>query len=509
MPLTLDQIFNADYYRTVNNLPGLTDAQALDHFNAIGAEQGLRFTPFVNVQYYKTVANPDLSSLSNTDALNHLLSQGVDQGRTFLPFIDLNYYQTQNSLSFATQSEALLNLQNSGLAGGLPFSPHVNLPEFQAANPTLAAGTLSQAFAELSTYGLPTDEGIVHIPVGNNAGPINIPDEYYVYGDVQNLSGEAIVSYSKANNSFQVDFNVTGLPYKLDATRPEDVSTSYNKQPVSVEDGAWQLWIIPRWFTVPTQYWYDGATNILIGNEHDQRFFTTPPVGTNVDVNGDGIPDIARTVNSVQMIESQVFEGLPDGTANITFSTQYNQMLDARGTGGTFVAALPYLLDDPNTVGVYYTEGGVDTGLAMNWDQALADIRDGGAPFNIALSLEPNPKPDYLLGRDNTMIAGGYFYPNVTPPGVVFDAGTGQYREAQPSDATNYAHVPWPGRLFEQARATTVPESSSTLGLGILALMMLGAALIRKWRAKDGDRLNAGSPTLGEESEPLSSPLSS
>ena len=482
MPLTVEQLFDPNYYREVNNLPNLTDAQALNHFNTIGAAQGLRFTPFADIGYYKTVANPTLQNLNNTEALNNFLNEGVDAGRTFSPFVDLDYYQTQNSISFPTRSEALLDLRNNGLAIGRPFSPNVNLPEFQAANPVLAAGSLSEAFNELATFGVPLDEGKFRIPVGNRAGFINIPDEYYVYGDVQDLEGEAIVSYSKSANTVTFEFDVTGLPETLDATRPEDVSTSYNLQPISVEDGEWQLWIIPRWFTVPTQYWYDGATNRLIGNEHDQRFFTTPPIGDNIDVNGDGIPDIARTVNSVQMIESQIFQGNDADQTSISFTTAYDALLDYRDTGGTFVAALPYLLDDPTTVGVYYTEGGIDPLLAINWDDALADIRSGLAPFNIALSLEPNPKPDYLLGRDNTMIAGGFFYPNITPPDVVFDAGTGQYREATPADSTNFAHSPWPGRLFEQANQ--IPEPSATIGIGFLAIILLGKKILGNWLTK-------------------------
>lgn len=480
MPLTIEQIFDESYYLNLN--PEAAQAVAngefstgLEHFQAVGADSGLRFTPLLDVGYYKNVANPQLRQLSNRDALNDLLDRGIDNNLLFSPHIDLNYYQSTNGLSFATNSEALLDLRDVGLNAGRAFSPHVNLPEFQAFNPTLATKSLADAFTELATYGMPLDEGRIRIPLGQDAGYTAIPDEYDINADVADVRGEVIITYSEPNDEFELTYNFTGMPYKLDATRPEDVSTSYNKQPVSVEDGAWQFWIIPRWFNIQSDFWYDGQTNRLIGNAYDLRFF---PDGapTGGDVNGDGIADILRSMPSVQMIETQLFEANPDGSGSMTFSTGCDRMLDARGTGGTYVSALPYLLDDPTTVGVYYTEGGIDTSRAMSCDAIIGEIR-GGSPFNVALSLEPNPKPDYLLGRDNTTIGPTAFYPNRTPAGIVYEAAPNIYRLATIEDSLNHVNPPWPGRLFEEA--SSVPESGTTLSLCVLSLVMVGMRLLR------------------------------
>ena len=454
MPLSLADVFDSSYYLTVN--PEVKDLisqgqfqNELEHFEAIGIDQGLRFSPYIDIAYYKTVANPDLTSLSNGEALDHLLHQGIDEGRIFSPFIDLDYYRQVNSLSSLTNSDALLDLITEGLEAGLPFSPDVNLPEFRGSNPTLANQSLDDAFIELATYGFPLDEGRVRMGVGEGQGLISIPDEYLLGEDTQNLDGEIILTYSKSNNTVEWQFNFSGLPYKLDATRPEDVSTPYNQQPVSVEDGAWQLWLINRLGTVPTNYWYDGATGQLIGNEYD--LFDSPLLGdTPTDINNDGILDQPRSIPSTHMVESPLFEGNPDGTGNLTYTTNYDKVLDPRGTGGTYVAFLPYVLDDADTVGVYYTEGGLPVSQAMDWDDVIADVRNGVSPLSVALSLEPNPKPEYLLSRDNTMIGAGLFYPNRIPEGIVNSVATNSYRFAEPIDFTNHATPPWPWRQNQQ-----------------------------------------------------------
>jgi hypothetical protein len=478
MPLTIEQIFDESYYLNLN--PEAAQAVAngefstgLEHFQAVGADSGLRFTPLLDVGYYKNVANPQLRQLSNRDALNDLLDRGIDNNLLFSPHIDLNYYQSTNGLSFATNSEALLDLRDVGLNAGRAFSPHVNLPEFQAFNPTLATKSLADAFTELATYGTPLEEGRIRIPLGKDAGFTSVPDEYELNGSVKDVEGEIIYTYSKSQDRVTLEYNFSGLPYQLDLTRPEDVSNAYNQQPISVEDGVWQFWIVPRWFSVPTNYWYDGKTNRLIGNEYDRRFFTdAPATNENIDVNGDGIADIARSIPSIQMIESQLFEANPDGTGSFTFTTECDRMLDYRGTGGTYVGVLPYQLGDPSTVGIYYTEGGIDPSLAMSCDTIVEELRQGLTSFNFAISLEPNPKPSYLFGRDNTMLGPTAIYPNRVPPGIVHEPALNLYRPATIEDLVNHANEAWPGRIFVEANS--IPEPGLNFSLLLLAIVMLG-----------------------------------
>ncbi|MDJ0573944.1 MAG: hypothetical protein QNJ65_02100, partial [Xenococcaceae cyanobacterium MO_234.B1] len=447
--LSLSDVFDESYY--LENNPEAAAAVAngdfasgLEHFQAIGIDQGLRFSPLIDLNYYKVVANPDLTDLSNRQALDHLLEVGIEEGRIFSPFVDLEFYQEANpDLADLSNSEALLHLRDIGLDAGLQFSSFVDLEEYRSFGPELADLSLSETFTHLATFYAPEDEGRIRFPMELG---FNIPDELSVFTpEMVTGSAEATVTYSKAANEVIVELDLEGLPYRETFTRPEDVSTPYNQQLVSVEDAKWQLWLNGKWFNFESNYWYDGQTGQLIGNEYDLPG-GPPSADSPIDVNSDGVADTPIALPTVQSIGSPIFEGNPDGTAQIRLEYTYDQLLDELGTAGVFSTVLPYNLNRPDEVGVYYTEGGLPTSLAMNWDEVLSSIRNNER-VQFAISVEPDPKPDFLDARPNTMDAWAAFYPLRTPDGLVYEPITDSYRFAEPSDLAVHANEPFPARL--------------------------------------------------------------
>ena len=69
MPVNL---FDANFYRAANSdLQGLSDAQALSHFQNYGLNEGRHFSPFVDLDFYRA-SNSDLASFTNRQAYEHL-----------------------------------------------------------------------------------------------------------------------------------------------------------------------------------------------------------------------------------------------------------------------------------------------------------------------------------------------------------------------------------------------------------------------------------------------------
>ncbi len=463
--LSVNEVFNESYYLETN--PEAAEAvergdfaSGLEHFEAIGVDEGLRFTSLIDLDYYKRVANPDLVELSNREALDHLLETGIEEGRIFSQFIDLEFYKEANpDLSDLSNSEALIHLRDIGLEAGLQFSSVVDLEEYRSFSPNLADLSLSETFTHLATLFAPAEEGRIRMPlsVGRFASvdSVNIVTPETLAG-----SSEAIFTYSKEANQVTLDLNIEGLPFRPTFTRPEDVSTPFYRQPVSVEEGKWQLWIITRF--AETNFWYDGQTGDLIGNEFD--IFDVPiPADTPTDINGDGVDDISVVVPANHAIGTPLFDGNPEGTTNVTFKFDYDRLLDEIGTAGVFATGavtIPFNLNRPDEVGIYYTEGGLPISEAASWDDVIATIRNTQS-FPIFVSLVPDPKPDYLAARDSTMIAHGSIYPNVTPQGVVLDALTNTYRFAEPTDLVTNSIVAFPTRLGEIERESELVFSST------------------------------------------------
>lgn len=72
--------------------------------------------------------------------------------------------------------------------------------------------------------------------------------------------------------------------------------------------------------------------------------------------------------------------------------------------------------------------GGIPPEAAMNWDDVLADLESGAGAVAIYTSLEPDPKPHFLLSRDNAMIGWASVMPEnmIVPVEPVAPCGTYQ-----------------------------------------------------------------------------------
>lgn len=456
--LSINEIFNESYYLENNQeaaeaLANGDFASGLEHFEAVGIDEELRFSPFIDLDYYKRVANPDLNDLTNRQALEHLLEVGIEEGRLFSPFVDLNFYKEVNpELTELSNSEALLHLRDVGLDQGLQFSPFVNLEEYRTFNPELSELSLSEAFTNLGTFFAPDDEGRIRMPL--NAGRSSILIEVdIVTPELLAASSEAIITYSKSANTVTVDLELEGLPYKLDVNRPEDLSTPFNEVPVSVEDGVWQLLMVGNWSNFETTFWYDGQTGDLIGNEFELPGGAPDPANP-VDVNQDGVEDIPFVPPvAIQALVTDTFEANPDGTANVRFEFAYDQLLDNEGSGGFITTGLPYNINRPNELGSFSTDGGLPLSEALSWDDVLDAMRVSNR-FALFLSLENEPKPDVLASRHGSMFGPGAFYPAIVPEGVVLEVSTDTYRFAEPRDFTTHVNGVWPWRLAQIAAET-------------------------------------------------------
>ena len=288
-------------------------------------------------------------------------------------------------------------------------------PPAWAANPPPALSPRSPTGFSTVEQGwkyAPPDEGRFEFPLalglaGNNEVQIAPPQ-------VCEGSARATVTYSKAQNRVLLDVDYHGLPYRPSFTRPRDVSNPYVQWPVSVENANYQVWFLGRQFNFTTTFYYSGTTLQLIGSEFDLP--NGPPAGS-----------IPVAVPSAQMIGTNAFEPDEDGEAHPHFEFNYDQILDNVGSGGTYVSTLPFNLCKPDEYGIYYTQGGLPASLAMNFDQVLDSIH-GGYGMIVHTSLEPQVKPAYLRGRDNTMVVWGGLYPMAFTPGTEVNPYSGALR---------------------------------------------------------------------------------
>lgn len=73
---------------------------------------------------------------------------------------------------------------------------------------------------------------------------------------------------------------------------------------------------------------------------------------------------------------------------------------------------LPHNLFDPDSVWLYYTYEILPPSEAQDFDTTLAELDAGVGGFSIATSVEPVPKPAYLLTHDQLMIGWTESYPD-------------------------------------------------------------------------------------------------
>ncbi len=144
MPVNL---FDANFYRAANSdLNGLSDAQALSHFEKYGLDEGRRFSAFVDLNFYRA-SNSDLASFSNKQAFEHLQKYGVAEGRKFSRLFDLNFYVADNpdvAQAYGGSKEGAFNhFQTYGLNEGRRFSVAFDVNYYRNANSDLAAKKLN------------------------------------------------------------------------------------------------------------------------------------------------------------------------------------------------------------------------------------------------------------------------------------------------------------------------------------------------------------------------------
>lgn len=150
-------LFDANYYRAANaDLRSLNDAQALNHFQSFGLNEGRAFSSLVDLNFYRA-SNSDLAGFNNRQAYDHLSNFGVKEGRRFSPFADLNFYRNNNSDLKELNSEQLFDhLRSNGVSEGRNFSQFVNLNFYRSDNGDLARAGLSnnQLLQDLAINGI-------------------------------------------------------------------------------------------------------------------------------------------------------------------------------------------------------------------------------------------------------------------------------------------------------------------------------------------------------------------
>lgn len=160
MPVNL---FDANFYRaTYSDLAGFDDAQALSHFQTFGLNEVRAFSPFANLNFYRS-SNSDLAAAglnTNRQLYEHLQDFGVAEGRVFSPFADINFYLVANqdlAQAFGgNREQAFIHLQNNGINEQRRFSPFVDLEFYrtQGGNTDLAGLSNRQSFEHLQLFGL-------------------------------------------------------------------------------------------------------------------------------------------------------------------------------------------------------------------------------------------------------------------------------------------------------------------------------------------------------------------
>ncbi|MBD2036171.1 S8 family serine peptidase [Leptolyngbya sp. FACHB-321] len=156
--------FDAKFYRAANSdLASLTDAQALQHFQSYGLNEGRVFSPLADLSFYRS-SNTDLAAagLTNNQKLyDHLCNYGVAEGRRFSEFADINFYLAANgdvkTAVAGSRERAFNHLQSYGVAEGRQFSQFININFYLAANSdvkTAFSGDRVQALRHLELNGL-------------------------------------------------------------------------------------------------------------------------------------------------------------------------------------------------------------------------------------------------------------------------------------------------------------------------------------------------------------------
>ncbi|MCA9699028.1 MAG: hypothetical protein KC431_16000, partial [Myxococcales bacterium] len=270
---------------------------------------------------------------------------------------------------------------------------------------------LMDTIPESVPSGLPVADDVLVVPE-NYAGVIELPwglggstfREYQIQKPSMCIEdkGSITIDFDRNANTLVFDAHFNGLPYRPDVCYEYNPSTDWNAYPACVEDGKWQMWVVARMFNLRVPFWYDAITGDLIGSDWEL----------------DGPPANAFPVvlPAGQMLCSPMFESDPNTLeADLHFEMQYDHMLDDRGTAGALFSVLPKNIYDPSEIDIYYSQGGLPEQYAANWSDLIDQNNEGRGGLGLALSLEPDPKPDFLASRDNVMLGYSATYPELPP----------------------------------------------------------------------------------------------
>lgn len=265
---------------------------------------------------------------------------------------------------------------------------------------------LDHTIPEEVPSGLPVEDNVLFEPdnfEGSFTVPWTLPGSTFFEYQLQRPEmcdggGEATVSFDRNANTLAIDAHFEGLPYRPDACYEYNPGNGYNEFPDCVEDGKWQIWVVPRSFTTFVPYWYDLDTGDLIASDWELE---EPPDNA-----------FSITLPAFQMVCTPLFESDPETlVADVHFEYEFDNILDMLGSAGVAATIIPPNIYDPSELIIYYTEGGLPPEYAMDFGDMIEDLNEGKGGLGLGLSLEPDPKPNYLRARDNLMLGWSATFP--------------------------------------------------------------------------------------------------
>lgn len=278
------------------------------------------------------------------------------------------------------------------------------------------------------------DEGEITIPMflgGSVPGEFSIVEPSMKAG-----SGEVKIKYSKKKNLVELRAKFKGLPYRGSWVKDYDNSSQFNVHFNEVHNAKWQLWFVGTMFGRKHENaYYSASTLKFLGTKYNFAPFTnTPPpaVGTYFPV----------ALPMLQMVCTPIFEGKPNGEADVTFKFRYDRIEDALGSPGALYTATAFDACLPDKIDPYWTNARLPDDQFMSFDTFLQSIWNGEG-IAVSMSAEPDPKPAELAFRDNTFIGWSGMYPALIPPGYAPDSRSATGRIV-PQPAGSYQVPPNP-----------------------------------------------------------------
>ncbi len=191
-------LFDANFYREFNpDLRGLNDAQAFQHLLNFGLNEGRVFSPYVDLNLYRT-NNPDLGAaglVTNRQLFDHLSGLGAAEGRTFSFLFNANFYRAVNPdlAAAGLNNEQLFDhFRAFGLNEGRQAAQSFSANFYLAANPDLqAAGFNFQQAAQHYVFN-GIREGRIAAPGGSpvTTRPSFLSTSSGQIGTIDRLTGE-------------------------------------------------------------------------------------------------------------------------------------------------------------------------------------------------------------------------------------------------------------------------------------------------------------------------------